>query len=501
MEASIRRLRELLNFDLVGQNHLKSQNPQDILSALSGLPAPIALQNLCDQYFPVVNAETNRETRFQLLEDAQPEIENCLPMLEKLICEAILPLPAKIGVAALAADNCLKSLSSSYSSIVSNICNRKLDANLAELLQKSAYRAMQALLRRQTLAYRAYAKPSTASWQYMHDLYHIAREHGVAALDDEASIERLYISALLLAYADPNTLPRHNLDALQEALNYLTPFASIIGTSDIDLNHDSLTGRFLVSTDNGGPGRPLAKAGILSKARSNLIVDCRGVINALDRNMVQELDVDQNIPENVLQILRTAMNGQWSRRFTRQRFKPKAHLVAGMGNALELISASGNAQKIADAMTGASDWALLNESPDGFGVRYLTGPRWQAQTGDIVILRMPDENRLHICLVRRISNRKPDKFDLGLQELSPYASVIQLPAQEGQGSKQAIFLPHLPAFDGKAGMLARIGSFPANAILRTFGDDGQIHLWRRGIHSENNGLVEFLVLAQAETLS
>lgn len=501
MEASISRLRELLNFDLAGESHTESQIPQDILNSLCEQPAPVALQKLREQYFPAVGLETNRNERFRLLEEAQPEIDNCLPVLEKMISDAILPLPAKIGAIALIADNCLKSLSNGYSGIVAKMSGQKLDAVQADLLQQAAYRAIQALLRRQILAYRAYAIPSTASWQHMHDLYRISRMHGVATQGGDASIERLYLSALLMAYADPSKIPRHNLDALQQAVDSLVPFAGIVDVSEFDPNHASLSGRFLVSTDTGGPGRPLAMAGILSSATGNFIVECRGVINALDRKLAQGLDAEHNIPENVLTVLRAAMNGQWSRRFARLRFKPKANLVAGIGNVLALIAACSKAKSLDESMTGASDWDIMNESPDGFGVRYLGGPRWQAQAGDVVVLRMPEENRVHICLVRRISNRRPNKFDLGLQELSPYASVIHLPANEGQASRPAIFLPHLPAFEGSAGLLVRSGGFPANSVFRTSGDDGKTHLWRRGHHSENNGQVEFHVLTPAETLT
>ncbi len=288
---------------------------------------------------------------------------------------------------------------------------------------------------------------------------------------------------------------------MMQAVEMLVPFAGIVDFAEFDPSHVSMAGRFLVGTDDSGPGRPLARAGVSSPVAGNFIIECRGVISALDRKLAQGLDAQHNIPENVLTVLRTAMTGQWNRRFARLRFKPKASLVAGMGNALGLIDACTQARSLDEAMSSASDWDILNESPDGFGIRYRSGPRWQAQAGDLVVLRIPEENRLHVCLVRRISNRRPSKFDLGLQELSPYASVIQLPTQEEHALRQAIFLPHLPAYEGNPGLLVRSGNFPANMVFRTSGDDGKIHLWRRGSHSENNGQVEFHVLSPAENLT
>ena len=501
MEASLSRLRELFNLDLAGNGCSDPQHLHNILYSLSGLPAPTALQQLREHYLPAVATLRNRLERFQFLEEAQPEIQSCLPVLEKMISDAILPLPAKIGAVALVADNCLKSLTNAYTGIVGSITGRQLDTTLADLLQKAAYRSMQALLRRQMLAYRAYVAPSPASWQHMHDLYRVTRNHGVATLGGDTSIERLYLCALLMAYTDPGKIPRHNHDALRQAIESLTPFAGIVNASEFDPNHASLAGRFLVNTSYGSPGRPLAKAGIHAPIEDHFIIECRGIINALDRKLAQGLEAQNNIPENVLTALRTAMSGQWNRRFSRMQFKPKTSLVAGIGNALGLIGAFSDSKSLDEAMSSASDWDILNESPDGFAIRYRAGPRWQAQAGDLVVLRIPEENRLHICLIRRLSYRRPDKFDLGLQELSPYASLIQLPATEGNASRQAIFLPHLPAFDGSPGLLVRAGCFPPNTIFRAVGEDGKIHLWRRGTHSENNGQVEFHVLAPAENLA
>ncbi|MBS1199234.1 MAG: hypothetical protein H6R18_3019 [Proteobacteria bacterium] len=501
MEAPLNRLRELLGFDLAGDSRSQAHNPQDILDGLGGLPAPVALQQLHEQYLLAVNAVRNRLERFNLLEKAQPEIENCLPVLERIVSDAILPLPAKIRAIALIADNCLKGFTNAYSSIVSHVSGSRLDAAQAELLQHAIYRAIQALFRRQILAYRAYAIPSPSSWQHLHDLYQIARGHGVANRGDDKNIEKIYLCALLMAYADPSKIPRHNLDALRQSIDFLVPFAGIVSVSDFNPSHASLMGRFLVNSETGSPGLPLARAGIHSKDPGNYIIECRGIINALDRKLAQSLDAQHHIPENVLVALRTAMEGQWTRRFARLRFKPKAHLIAGMGNALSLISAINEDKSLDEAMSSTSDWDILNESPDGFGLRFRNGLRWQVQAGDLVVLRIPDEKRLHICLVRRISNRQSNKFDLGLQELSPYASIIQLPAPEGQASRQGIFLPNLPAYDRSAGLLIRSGTFSTSAVFRAAGSDGVSRLWRCTEHVENNGQVEFHVLKPAESVT
>lgn len=503
MEAPLRRLRELLDTHPAVNNRFELQDPHSILEALSGLPALDTLQQLREQYLPALAGLNHPQTLFQHLENTQFTIERSLPTLEKTVGDAVLPLPAKISSMALVADNFLKYLAYSYSRVVIAIAGKQLDSGLAQLLQQSILRAMQSLLRRQMLAYRAYATPSSSSWQHMHDLYRIARVHGVAAQGGDESIERLYLCALLMAYADPSKIPRPHLDELLQAVESLVAFAGIVDVLDFDQNQSTLAGRFLVNTDKGSPGKSLARAGIHSPVRGNFIIECRGVLSALDRKLTQGFNTSGHIHESIMATLRAAINGQLTRRFSRMKFRPKANLVAGMANALHLVAANNaghSAPDLHEAMPDASEWDVLNESPDGFGIRYLDGPKWPVQAGDLVVLRTHEEDRLHLCLIRRIANLQVNKFELGLQELSPYASVIQLPPSGNLPAQSAIFLSHLPAFNGSAGLLAYPGSFSDTTIFRVSDENGRVQLWRPGTHFEGNDQVEFRLLVPAEQL-
>ena len=494
MDDPLHRLREFFSFNHNSGEQVEHQQLLSLLESLAPLPPFQVIGILHAQYLPVATCQRNLHTRFKLLENSRAEAIRCLPELEHSVSDAVLPLPAEASAQALTADNFLKSLAGAYTGIVSDITANHQEAALSHLLQQSIRRALRALLRRQILAYRAYALPSTSSWQQMHNLYRIARNQNLAG-QGERSIERIYLTALLLAYADPNKIPRQHLDDVKTIIEGLAPLAGIIDASQFERGQASHAGRFLVKLDDGNPGRPLAKMTEVTPMPGNLIIECRAVISAIDRKLIQAAHLEDDTAsalENLLTSLRNALGSQVQRRFSRIRFKPKVDLVAGFDDALRFIAKGTLARRQddpgADPPPLTSEWSLINESPDGFGIRYRKGEKWSIQAGDLVVLRPREESRIHVCLVRRIANLDQNKLELGLQELASEARIIRI------ADTPAILLPHLPAFEGHAGLIVKadfewpVGLEIGMALV------GRDTRWCPGHHAECNGRVQFLVL-------
>ncbi|MBN8501310.1 MAG: hypothetical protein J0M19_09195 [Sphingomonadales bacterium] len=497
MDAPLQKLRDLFNFGRSGDDHSEHQYLLDLLDGLAGKPPHLVISALHTQYLPAVACQRNLHMRFKLLENSRAEAIRCLPVLESKVSEAVLPLPAEASDSALIADNFLKSLASAYIGIVSGITTHHQEAALAHLMQHAIRRAMRALLRRQVLAYRAYAPPSASSWQQMHDLYRNARNRNLHGGHDDKSIERVYLTALLLAYADPNKIPRNELDELKMLVENLAPLAAIGDAAQFERGQSTLSARFLVDVEEGAPGRPLAKVPETASLFGNYIVECRGVVSAIDRRLMryanQEHDEHEPQHEKLLTSLRTSLGGQIQRRFSRIRFKPKADLVAGFDNAVQFIANGTLIRRESDFSSkpplATSEWALINESPDGFGIRFQKGEKWPMQAGDLVVLRTREGSRIHVCLVRRIANLDQHKLELGLQELSPEAGVLKL--EDGQ---TAICLPRLPAFQGSPGLILPAQYAVSSDLSVAIALNGSAHRWKPGKHAESNGRIQFHVL-------
>jgi hypothetical protein len=104
-----------------------------------------------------------------------------------------------------------------------------------------------------------------------------------------------------------------------------------------------------------------------------------------------------------------------------------------------------------------SEWYIVNESPDGFGLRYSRGDPGHFDIGDLVGVRPRERSRVHICLIRRVNNVGHGRLELGVQELSPLALPIPLTASPDSDSQEAILLPRLPGFGNMSGLAAPAG--------------------------------------------
>ena len=471
--------------------------PQDIAAALSG------------RLLPLVSAQPNLHMRTRLLDAFEEAAHKVLPALEDEIRQAEIPLTPQTKALALTADNLLKTQIQGYLTIVSSIEGHKPGTLPEPLLQHVILHAMYALQRRQMLAYRAYATPSTASWQHLHDLHRIARSHGLSkASKNSLSIEHVYIAALLLAYAEPGKFPRSDLDTLRACADRMSALVRLSETNE-PLGTEAPSHLFLVRTDSGQPGAPFLRTPKASDARHCLIVDCGAVVAALNEEIAHRthpvFEHETMLPqvgEPILKLLLQMWGSQPIRRFSRMRFKLRADIVSSLPDVIQMIDGDAlrRRRNDGDSQSGPppppiSEWAIVDESPDGFGIRYLKGPIRRLEVGELVGLRSREHSRIHLCLVRRATNAGQTCFEIGLQGLSPRALVVALPQPDDSPPRTAILLPQLPAYGGVAGIIGAPGSLPADMEI-PYQPPGKFVRLRLGRPIEINTRLEFYLLEE-----
>lgn len=498
MDKGLQKLRGFLAFGREKSERDEPLGLRDLLESLHEKSSLEVVVTLTDVYLPAVAGVSNLHMRFKLLENSRTEIERCLPALEKYVGNAALPLSEKARNAALRGDNLLKMLASTYAGVASGIEAQKLDTVLGHLLQQSARRAMQALLRRQLLAYRAYATPSASTWQHMHDLYRSTRLLRLAqGTGDIQTVEQCYATALMLAYADPNKFRRSEVDLLRAAVDHVAASAVLVEASTVQENQPATVSQFFIKTDEGTPGKPIARVTAGTPRAGNFILECRHVVAALDRRLNPSDEAaaspdpmtqpDLNTPEKILIALRTALGGQVTRRFHRQRFKPKADLVFGLPQLINFLDGFALARRQGDAQAQPGDftlseWAIVDESPDGFRVRYTKGDQQQFQAGDVIGLQQKDHGRIHVCLLRRIANIGNGHLELGLQEISSDSTIVTLP------TGKAVFLHNMPGYARRPGILISPRSLPPDGKLTIELETGSMHYTVSRCIEENPGV-------------
>lgn len=472
METPLQFLRDLLPFSRPGSpgesDDVDVTEVRQWLDNAAGQPTPQFLRVLASEIIPKVSHAGNLHMRSKLLDEARTEAQPILAAIERQVEEAVLPLSPDLAATALAADNLLKALAVAFLGITTSIQTHKLNQGLSHLLENAIRRAMQAIFQRQQLAYRAYASPSVSSWQMLHQLYRLARTQKLNTRNgSEPPIEYLYAGALLLAYIDPGKFPRGDLPHIRACADQLAPLA-LIAEASVDLRSTrSGAGQFIVNASEGSPGRPLLRTPGSDPLTGNLVVDFRPAVAVLDRHLRntpgEPLELALPAPEAMLRTLRTAIGGQAARRFSRTRFKPRADLVTGLDQVIEFINGRALSRRFNDPHHDAqrwplaiSEWALVDESPEGFGLRFVKGDKYRVEAGDIVGLQPRENSKFHICIVRRAASQQ-GRLELGLQELGPQGLVIDLPAGNNGRPRQALLLPHMPGHGKVAGILARPG--------------------------------------------
>lgn len=502
MGIPLQRLRELLPFGPPRLPALGETGLPGFGDSLSEQPPLAALARLSDKVIPGIVRQGNLHMRFRLLEEARQQAETLLLPLETDIGNAPLPLPAPATAAALQADNLLKRLAQGYTDIARKIF-REHHASFANLQHRAAERAMNQISRRQLLAYRAYAQPSANSWLLLHELYRMTCDPRSKPLNGEtAPIEHEYLGALLFAFLEPNKLPRHELDIVYRCTRQLAAYAVVAEATSELLTSKSADACFLVRSEEGNPGFPLTRLPAGSQFSGGLIVDCAQVLAALDRNLVRQpgksVQPDLAATPVLLQSLRVAIGGRSARRFSRTKFRPRADLVGGLAQVIEFLDGHAFSRRAHDAISRhdspaftTSEWSLIDESPDGFLIRFIKGDKCPFGAGDIVALQPRESSRIHVCLVRRIASVR-NRLELGLQLLSPQVSVVTL-AANGAAATRAIFLHSLPAYGPHAGLIVAPGHLCSDQPL-SFTTLGRTIERRVGRTLEANEGLEFVTL-------
>ena len=424
-------------------------------------PAETA-EELRQQLTAQQETNSNPHARLKLLETCYHESSRALTQIESGVSRAGLPLPGDVLQAALAADNLLKTMAAGYGWLIDALRAQHVPGSASHLVKLAALRATQCLARRQELACRAYAPASANTWQQLNAIYAYARREGLTAYANGGrTLEAEYLGALLLAHADPSKFSRQNLAQLFECVAHFAPLAVVHDAGTVSAERVGAA-QFLLHEGNRHPGKRLTDVAPEQRQRG-WVVDCTQLVATLGSVLArrqQGMPRSEGDPATPTAILKTVLNawrGQRQRRFARQSFKPRGELVAGFPALLAALAT--------DTVTDGSEWTILDESPDGFGLRYLRGSAIDLQVGQLVGLRPREREKLHVCLVRRVVNGGAARLELGLQEIAPVAFALHLPGGRNGTTTPVIFFPAMPAHRGIPGALARTGTLAAGDYL------------------------------------
>ena len=467
----------------------------------------------------------NVRTRLKLLDMIGDALEALSAEIEAHLDLTTLPLPPRIQNPLVATLGALKLLSTAYLEIATRITQRWVAFALTKVLRHAVERGTSVAARRLSLAHRAYTIGSTSTWKQLYAFQVLARDHQLSRVRPanaraHLSIEHTYAHALLLAAADPTCIAPGELDRVRFYLQRHVQLTCFIqaGADAQALQRDS-QGLFVVS-NNGHP--PVA----LTRYRHPLqphqwLLDSRELLARLQAQIdglrLGVMPARLGLPIAARQSRYVAMLetlfDHWanprSRAHGRTRFLPRTDLVVGF-HAIRHFMAGMSLRRRSDdpgddsarlpLHERTSEWGILDESPGGFGLRYLSGQAQHARVGEVVAVRPRERASILLCIARRAVNRGVSDFDLGLEVIAPSAipTEISLPDAFGLGTRSVpvLLLPKVPSLGGRPALVAAIGDAPPGTLI-TLVQHGQRLTLKTGIAAEKFRELELLPLRRS----
>lgn len=431
-----------------------------------------------------VSALTNLRARLQMLDIIAEEAVRLAGMLDAELNEAHHPLAAELQRKVVAGNELLKLHAGCYRKVADTLSGSWIGRGRPQHLLHALVQAMELERRRLILAFRAYAPGSKSAWRNLHQLHRIARANGCAGAAPAGSADspdRIYIKTLLLAFAEPVRMAPGELERIRFYLDRHAGLAELGDAAGSAREADDRMGCFLIRQREQGPGRSLQKWHKVETLDGDLLLDCgpflknlRSQIDAIAHGALPSkvgLPAAARRPQYLAMMHNLLM--LWSapptRRYSRQRFKPRIELAAGLDDLWSLLSDLALRRRSGDPPPGAaasagpelSEWSVINESPAGFALQYLSGESDGLSVGALAGLRSQERSTVHICLVRRLVSGEQRRAELGLQKYAPFAVPTTIvwsgTAGENRAPARAIVLPRVPSLDGAAAVIVAPG--------------------------------------------
>ncbi|MDQ8022384.1 MAG: hypothetical protein REI94_11135 [Moraxellaceae bacterium] len=412
--------------------------------------------------------------QLKLLDQIHHHAESVVTDLDKMLDESRLPLTATSRIAAATADRLLKQLGEAYMELALELNSKWLRAVYRSALEQACFRAAQLIHKRSLMALRAYASGSSRRWAQFNSIYGIAREGGFhrKSFEGEETIERLVGKSGLLALADPATLGA-------EELGWLRFYVERHGNRVVvrSAPPEKRGAGLFVLTEKGRVPRRLGSSYELNPGE--LVLDLRTVLKHLKRQLV---GMRTGIPPNKLGLplaaakpeymfLLQRCGEQWSepraRRHSRNSFRPRADLVPGFDSVRHFLTAAAFRRRATDKSEGiggglsqSSEWQVVDQSPSGFGLRFVSGHAGAIAVGELVALRPRESAAVSLCVTRRARSITNADFELGVELLGDNAAPasINKPTTKGKSVQvPALLLSKVLCLNKSPGLLAPIG--------------------------------------------
>jgi hypothetical protein len=435
-------------------------------------------------------AATNRvgmsdSRRMELAEAYWSAASQLWPRLERLVMQASHPLTGAPLEAAKAALTLAQELSTAYKHLLADEARKRISLGGARLASALIHRCLQCFARVLAASYQSYSPVPASTWIDAHAVYAYARERDLHLATipgdvSEATPERIYVQALLLALANPYGFHPGQLGTV---LAYLQTHAHWAKLTDVAPVHRLAKSVAIVPVGHDFPPFSANKGGAIEGSRLYLLTfdlafQLQEELRALETGgeLPKDLSRDAASRRAYVALLQRLLR-QWAippaRQFNRLPSRARVVMCVGFAGAWQYSKGKppGVAPPVAPGgLPPMTHCQVINHTPAGYALRQTDTAPASLRIGELVSLRVEGRLTLQLGVVRWFRNTlKGTALEFGCELLADHAEAAGA-APEGTATHALLAVIVLPGDDDDPEpspwqLVAPAGAFPVEQAI------------------------------------
>ncbi len=451
-------------------------------------------------------AATNRVAvsearRLELAERYYATALSLWPNLERHFARAQHPLTGNALEAAKAALTLATELATAYKHLLAREADKRLILSSNRLLVALIHRCLQCTSRILINSYQSYAPVPPRTWHDAHAIYLFAHQRNlqmtpIASDSAEATPERHYVQALLLALANPYGFKPGQLG---QVVQYLQEHAHWARITDVAPVHRLAKAVAIVPVGHDFPPFSANKGGNVDGSKLFLLTfdlafQIQEQLRALEAGGLPppSMGGDQGAKTDYMALLRRLLR-QWAippaRQFNRLPSRARVVMCAGLPGIWQY--SRGVHPEIAGVPPGLPTMnacQVINHTPAGYALRQIDTVHAPLRIGDLIALRVEGRNALQVAMVRWFRNTlRGSGLEFGCELLTdnpqaaaaraeestarPLVLAVVLPEEGQDGAPSMVLLP-AKNFELEQAISLRQGDRIETAVLTKLVEQG-----------------------------
>jgi len=409
-------------------------------------------------------AATNRvgmsnSRRMELAEAYWSSASQLWPRLERQVLQASHPLTGTPLEAAKAALTLAQELSTAFKHVLASEAGKRISLGGARLASALIHRCLQCFARVLAASYQSYSPVPANTWIDAHAVYAYARERGLNLASipgdvSEATPERIYVQALLLALANPYGFHPGQLGTVLAYLHTHTHWAKL---TDVAPVHRLAKSVAIVPVGHDFPPFSANKGGAIEGTRLYLLTfdlafQLQEEVRALESggDMPKDLQRDPASRRSYIALLQRLLR-QWAippaRQFNRLPSRARVVMCVGFPGAWQYSKGRPpgvTPPQVPGGLPPMTHCQVINHTPAGYALRQTDAAPASLRIGELVSLRVEGRLTLQLAVVRWFRNTlKGTSLEFGCELLADHAEAAGAAHEgaHGQGLVPVIVLP------------------------------------------------------------